>query len=81
MGILEQLHKKYQYYGLGDESKRLLAEIQNAGKASKSSMEATSIEFSIPQEVYDQAEEMFGKKASSDAVRWQNFAKIGRAHV
>ena len=49
-------------------------EIQNAGKASKSSMEATSIEFSIPQEVYDQAEEMFGKKASSDAVRWQNFA-------
>ena len=43
-------------------------------KASKSSMEATSIEFSIPQEVYDQAEEMFGKKASSDAVRWQNFA-------
>lgn len=36
--------------------------------------EATSIEFSIPQEVYDQAEEMFGKKASSDAVRWQNFA-------
>jgi len=74
LGILEQLHKKYQYYGLGDESKRLLAEIQNAGKASKSSMEATSIEFSIPQEVYDQAEEMFGKKASSDAVRWQNFA-------
>lgn len=71
---MEQLHKKYQYYGLGDESKRLLAEIQNAGKASKSSMEATSIEFSIPQEVYDQAEEMFGKKASSDAVRWQNFA-------
>ena len=59
---------------MGDESKRLLAEIQNAGKASKSSMEATSIEFSIPQEVYDQAEEMFGKKASSDAVRWQNFA-------
>lgn len=74
LSILEQLHKKYQYYGLGDESKRLLAEIQNAGKASKSSMEATSIEFSIPQEVYDQAEEMFGKKASSDAVRWQNFA-------
>ncbi len=74
LGILEQLHKKYQYYGLGDESKRLLSEIQNAGKASKSSMEATSIEFSIPQEVYDQAEEMFGKKASSDAVRWQNFA-------
>ena len=74
LGILEHLHNKYQYYGLGDESKRLLAEIQNAGKASKSSMEATNIEFTIPQEVYDQAEEMFGKKASSDADRWKNFA-------
>ncbi len=75
LGILEQLHGKYQYYGLIDESKRLLAEIQNAGKASKSSMETTKIEFAIPQEVYDQAEELFGKKASSDAVRWRNFAE------
>lgn len=74
LGVLEHLHKKYQYYGLGDESKRLLTEIQNAGKASKSSMEATNIEVKIPQEVYDQAEEMFGKKASSDAERWRNFA-------
>jgi len=73
LGILEQLHRKYQYYGLTDEAKRLLAEIQNAGKASKSSMKSTKIEFTVQQEIYDQAEELFGKKASSDAVRWQNF--------
>ena len=73
LGILEHLHKKYQYYGLSDESKRLLAEIQNVGKESRTSMETTTIEFAIPQEVYDQAEEMFGKKASSDAVRLRNF--------
>lgn len=74
LGILEHLHKKYQYYGLSDESKRLLAEIQNAGKESMPSMETTDIDYTIPQEVYDQAEKLFGKKATSDAVRWQNFA-------
>lgn len=75
LGILEQLHNKYQYYGLTDESKRLLAEIQDAGNAAKSSMETTNIEFAIPQEVYDQAENMFGEKAASDAVRLRNFVE------
>lgn len=72
--ILNDLHRKYTYYGLNDDAKRLLCEIQQAGNQTASSLTTHEFEFTIPRSVYEQAEELFGKKATSDEVRWKNFA-------
>ena len=74
LAILNDLHRKYTYYGLNDDAKRLLSEIQQAGNQTASTLATHEYEFTIPQSVYEQAEEMFGKKATSDEVRWKNFA-------
>lgn len=74
LAILNDLHRKYTYYGLADEANRLLVEIQQAGSQTADSLTTHEFKFSIPQEVYEQAESMFGKNASSDEERWKNFA-------
>ena len=74
LSILNDLHRKYTHYGLSDEAKRLLVEIQKAGSQTADSMTPHDYKFTIPQDVYEQAEKMFGKKASSDEDRWKNFA-------
>ena len=66
LAILNDLHRKYTYYGLNDDAKRLLSEIQQAGNQTASTLATHEYEFTIPQSVYEQAEEMFGKKATSD---------------
>ena len=74
LAILNNLFRKYTYYGLNDDAKRLLSEIQQAGNQTANTLTSHEYEFTIPQSVYEQAEEMFGKKATSDEVRWKNFA-------
>lgn len=73
MGILEQLHHKYVHYSLHEDANTLLSEIQEAGKQASQTLQRHSYEYSIPQEVFDQADVLFGTKASSDDERWANF--------
>lgn len=73
MGILEQLHHKYVHYGLHDEANALLTEIQEAGTLASQTLQKHGYEYTIPQEVFDQADALFGTKAISDKERWQNF--------
>ena len=73
MGILEQIHHKYAHYGLHNEANALLGEIQQIGALASQTMQQHEYEYKIPQEVFDQADELFGTKAPSDEVRWQNF--------
>lgn len=74
MGILDSLHRKYIYYGLKDEADSLLTEIQSASKQTASTLHPHQYEFTIPQEVFDEADMLFGAKAESDKKRWHNFA-------
>lgn len=73
MGNYELLYKKYRHYSLEDEAKRIAAEIQRIGKNAKDELQTQNIEFSIPKEVFEQAQSMFGEKAQSDVERWTNF--------
>lgn len=73
MGNYELLYQKYRHYSLDDEAKRISAEIQKIGKDAKNELQTQSIEFSIPKEVYEQAQFMFGEQAQSDEERWMNF--------
>lgn len=72
---VEQLVTLYRHYGLGDEATRLTAVIQRLFAESKDEMESFQTTFKIPQEAYEQADLMFGDKASSDDERWNNFAR------
>ena len=72
---VEQLVTLYRHYGLGDEATRLTAVIQRLFAESKDEMESFQTTFEIPQEAYEQADLMFGDKASSDDERWNNFAR------
>ena len=74
LATLDEIQHKYRHYGLHEEANRLLTEIQSAGHRTTTSMTPQKYEFTIPQEIYDQADEMFGEKASSDEERWRNFA-------
>lgn len=74
MGILNQLHRKYEHFGLKDESNRLLPEIQAIGAQAANTLQPQEYEFKIPKEVFDEAEELFGAKAATDEERWKNFA-------
>ena len=73
MGILEQLHHKYVHYGLHEDANALLTEIQEAGVQASQTLQKHGYEYTIPQEVYEQADVLFGTKAASDEERWQNF--------
>ena len=73
MGILDQLHHKYVHYGLHEDANTLLTEIQDAGAHASQTLQQHKYEFKIPQKVFDEADELFGVKAESDEVRWQNF--------
>lgn len=73
MGILEQLHHKYVHYGLYEDANALLSEIQEAGALASQTLQTHAYEYTIPKEVFDQADVLFGTKASSDEERWQNF--------
>lgn len=73
MGILEQLHHKYAHFGLKEDADALTAEIQAMGAPASQQLQQHKYEFKIPKEVFDQADELFGTKAPSDEVRWENF--------
>ena len=73
MGILEQLHHKYVHYGLHDDANALLSEIQEAGTLASRTLQKHGYEYTIPQDVFDRADDLFGTKAFSDEERWQNF--------
>ena len=74
MGNLENVHQLYRFYGLEGEATRLSAEIQRIGEKAKEELEARSYEYEIPTEVQEQADSLFGDKAKSNDVRWNNFA-------
>ena len=71
---VEQIVTLYRHYGLEDEAVRLTAVMQKLFSESKVEMESFQTIFDIPKEVHDQADVMFGEKASSDEERWNNFA-------
>jgi hypothetical protein len=73
MGILEQLHHKYIHYGLHEDANALLTEIQEAGARASQTLQKHGYEYTIPKEVFEQADVLFGTKAASDEERWQNF--------
>lgn len=73
MGILEQLHHKYAHFGLKEDADALTTEIQSIGAPASQALQKHKYEFKIPQKVFDQADELFGTKAPSDEVRWENF--------
>ena len=73
MGILEQLHHKYVHYGLHEDANALLTEIQEAGARASQTLQKHGYEYTIPKEVFEQADVLFGTKAASDKERWQNF--------
>ena len=74
LALLNNLYKKYIYYNLADEAKRLMTEIQQAGNKTVGTLPIYEFDYTIPQSVYEQAESMFGKTVISDEVRWRNFA-------
>lgn len=71
---IEDILIKYRYYGLSDDVNRLTSKMQNLYEKSKDELQKIEVPFEIPNEVYEQAEMLFGNKASSDEVRWKNFA-------
>lgn len=73
MGVLEQLHHKYVHYGLQTEANNLLAEIEEFGAQALQTLQQHKYEYKISKEVFDEADELFGIKAASDYIRWQNF--------
>lgn len=73
MGNLELVHREYRHYGLEKEATRLSVEIQKCGEKVIAEMQPYQVEFKIPHEVFDQADQMFGYKAESDEMRWKNF--------
>lgn len=73
MGILEQLHHKYVHYGLHEDANALLTEIQEAGAMASQTLQKHGYEYTIPKEVFEQADVLFGIKAVSDEERWRNF--------
>lgn len=73
MGILEQLHHKYLHYGLHEDANALLTEIQEAGAMASQTLQKHGYEYTIPKDVFEQADVLFGTKAASDEERWQNF--------
>lgn len=75
MGNLENVHQLYRFYGLDGEATRLSVVIQKIGEKAKEEMESYSFEYEIPTEVQEQADSLFGVKAESNEVRWNNFAE------
>ena len=73
MGILERMHHKYVHFGLNEDANTLLSEIQTAGVNASQTLQEHRYEYKIPQKVFDEADVLFGTKAPSDEVRWQNF--------
>lgn len=73
MGILENLYQKYLHYGLKEEANRLSIEIVKLGKDAKDSMQKHEIPFTIPKELFEQFDKLFGHGATNDEERWSNF--------
>ena len=71
---VEQIVTLYRHYGLEDEVARLAAVMQRLYAESKEEMDFFQTTFDIPKKVHEQADLMFGDKASSDEERWNNFA-------
>jgi len=73
-GNLENLHKKYLHYALGEEAKKLATEIQKLGGKVKDELQPIKLEYKIPKEVFEQADKLFGTGVSTDIERLNNFA-------
>lgn len=73
MGNLDAICKLYSHYQLDDERKRLSATLQSLAPRVKEEMKPIRMEFDIPRDVYVQADFLFGDKAESEKVRWENF--------
>lgn len=74
LGNLENLHAKYRHYSLVEEAKRLSVKLQELGAETIDEMQSHRMEFTIPAEVQDQIETMFGASVGDDFKRLNNFA-------
>ena len=76
VGNMESVYHKYRYYGLHDEAERISVVIQQLGKEAKESIVPQQFEFSIPKEVFEQIEMLFGPNVKDDEERWSSFARF-----
>ena len=74
MGNMETVYHRYLHYGIKEEADRVLVELVKMGREAKESMQTHEIPFTIPPEVHEQFDLMFGKGAKSDEERWTNFS-------
>lgn len=74
MGNLENLYHKSIHYGLKEDADRLSIELTKIGRDAKDSMQTFEESFTIPKELFEQFEVMFGERAENDEERWTNFA-------
>ena len=74
MANFETVCQEYNKYGLKEDYNLLTVKLQKLGERVKDEMQPYQTEFTIPKEIYDQADEAFGDKAESNAQRWRNFA-------
>ena len=74
MGNLENLHTKFRHYSLEEEAKLLAIKIQNIGTKAKAEMQSYEMKLTIPLEIHQHAEEMFGTGVEDDKTRFCNFA-------
>lgn len=73
VGNLENIQHYYSKYNLYEEAKRMMMDIQQMGSKVIQELTPHTYEYKIPQEIYEQADIMFGNKATSDEERWNNF--------
>ncbi|MCM1531729.1 MAG: DUF4209 domain-containing protein [Bacteroides sp.] len=74
IGNLERVLKLYRHYNLSDEVNRVLLNIQQLSIGTTSELESVVYELETPQEFFELADRMFGKKATTDEERLNNFA-------
>lgn len=74
MGNLENVYHRYLHYGLKEEADRLSVELARLGKEAKDKILPQTIPFTIPKELFEQYDILFGKGAADDKERWKNFS-------
>ena len=74
VGNLERVLQLYRHYNLQDEVKRVLLDIQQLSIGTNSELMPFASEFEIPKAFLGLADKMFGKGATTDEVRFRNFA-------
>ena len=74
LGNLENLHAKYRHYSLEEEAQKLSIKLIELGREAKTEMQSHTIELTIPIEIHQQAEKMFGPGVKDSKTRFCNFA-------